>query len=75
MLKVKELIELLKEEDQDAIVLLSSDEEGNSYSPCDSGFAKGNFDEEKGTVVDPRNVIYNMSEKEMTGNYLIIYPY
>lgn len=33
---VKQLINLLKKEDQDRIVILSKDGEGNSYSPLDS---------------------------------------
>lgn len=76
-MKVKELIEFLKTQNQDAMVLLSSDEEGNSYSPVDienCGYASGNFDKEKGTVVDPANIIYTMDEKDMHGDYIILYP-
>ena len=32
-MKVKELIEMLQKENQEAIVVMSSDGEGNSYSP------------------------------------------
>lgn len=35
-MKVKDLIKVLKELPEDAIVVLSSDEEGNSYSPLAS---------------------------------------
>ena len=37
-MKVKELIELLKQENQEKLVIMSSDGEGNSFSPlCDFG--------------------------------------
>lgn len=41
-MKVKELIEKLKLEDEDAEVILSADEEGNYYSPLEGtlGFGK-----------------------------------
>jgi hypothetical protein len=44
-LKVKELIEKLKLEDEDAKVILSADEEGNYYSPLEGtlGFGKGYY--------------------------------
>lgn len=76
-MKVKELIDFLKKQNQDATVLLSSDEEGNSYSPLDiehCGYASGNFDKEKETPVDPRNFIYTMNEEEIRGDYIILYP-
>lgn len=76
-MKVKELIKFLKKQNQDAVVLLSSDEEGNSYSPCDienCGYVTGNFDKEKGTIIDPRNFIYTMDEDEMSGDYIVLYP-
>jgi len=73
-MKVKELISLLKKLPQDAIVLLSSDDDGNSYSPLDIGYGAGNFDKEKGTVVDPANFIYTMNKEDMHGDYIILYP-
>ncbi len=44
-MKVKELIEKLKLEDEDAEVILSADEEGNYYSPLEGtlGFGKGYY--------------------------------
>lgn len=44
-MKVKELIEKLKLEDEDAKVILSADEEGNYYSPLEGtlGFGKGYY--------------------------------
>lgn len=44
-MKVKELIEKLKLEDEDAEVILSADEEGNYYSPLEEtlGFGKGYY--------------------------------
>ena len=76
-MKVKELIEFLKKQPQDAEVLLSSDEEGNSYSPCDienCGYARGNFDKEKNDIINILNDIYSMDEDEMHGDYIILYP-
>ena len=40
---VKELKELLKNEDDDAIIVLSSDEEGNSFSPLHESYGVDNF--------------------------------
>jgi hypothetical protein len=40
-MKVKELIKILKKENQEAIVIMSSDGEGNRYSPL-SGFSDAN---------------------------------
>ena len=74
-MKVKELIEFLNGQDADATVLLSSDEEGNSYSPVDvenCGYATGNFDKEG--ILTIKNDIYTMDEDEMHGDYLILYP-
>ena len=44
-MKVKELIEKLKLEDEDAEVILSADEEGNYYSPLEGTleFGKGYY--------------------------------
>lgn len=44
-MKVKELIEKLKLEDEDAEVILSADEEGNYYSPLEGalGFGEGYY--------------------------------
>ena len=44
-MKVKELIEKLKLEDEDAEVILSADDEGNYYSPLEGtlGFGKGYY--------------------------------
>ena len=74
-MKTKELIEFLKKQNQEAMVLLSSDEEGNTYSPVDlaCGYYTGNFDKD----VYPEcvtNNIYSMDESEMHGDYIILYP-
>lgn len=44
-MKVKELIEKLKLEDENAEVIISADEEGNYYSPLEGtlGFGKGYY--------------------------------
>lgn len=44
-MKVKQLAKLLKELDQDAVIDLSSDEEGNSYGDIGEGFAEGILEE------------------------------
>jgi hypothetical protein len=44
-MKVKELIKKLQELDQDRIVV-SSDEEGNHFSPLDSNLCEGNYYDE-----------------------------
>ena len=72
-MKVNELIEFLKKQNQEATVLLSSDEEGNSYSPLDiehCGYATGNFDKE----IRVNDFVYSMDEEEMHGDYIILYP-
>lgn len=76
-MKVKELIDFLKKQNQDAMVLLSSDEEGNEISPVDiecCGYATGNFDDEKGSPLSIANSIYSMDEDEQNGPYIILYP-
>lgn len=76
-MKVKELIDFLKKQPQDATVLLSKDEEGNEYSPCDiehCGYASGNFDEKNNAPLSIKNAIYTMDEDEMHGDYIILYP-
>jgi hypothetical protein len=39
MMTVGELIEILKEEDQDSVVIIQSDAEGNSFSPLYNGYS------------------------------------
>lgn len=76
-MKVKELIDFLKKQNQDATVLLSSDEEGNCYSCVDiehCGYTTGNFDDEKGSTFSIANSIYSMDEDEQKGPYIILYP-
>lgn len=76
-MKVKELIKFLQKQPQDAMVLLSSDEEGNSYSPLDiehCGYGEGSFDVDKGSPLGIQNSIYTMEENEMRGDYIILYP-
>ena len=76
-MKVKELIDFLKKQPQDATILLSKDEEGNEYSPCDierCGYASGNFDNENSSPLSIKDAIYTMDEDEMHGDYIILYP-
>lgn len=71
-MKVIQLIELLKRFDKDAEVLVSSDEEGNSFSTVGS-FDTGNFDEEKGTGFTTKDFMYEDTQN-LKGNYIIIFP-
>ena len=76
-MKVSELIDFLKKQDQNAMVLLSSDEEGNTYSPLDiehCGYATGNFDGEKDSPLGIQNSIYSVDEDKLHGDYIILYP-
>ena len=73
-MKVKDLIPFLERAGENAEVLLASDEEGNSFSPVDFGFAEGNFDNEKDNQFKIADAIYTMDENEMHGDYIILYP-
>jgi hypothetical protein len=75
-MKVSELIEFLKKENPEAEVLLSSDEEGNSFEPADGGFAFGNFDVEKDKKYPFKiqDQIYHADASKLHGDYIIIYP-
>ena len=42
MIKVKELIKMLQKEDPEAVIIMSSDSEGNNYSPF-SDFGVNNY--------------------------------
>lgn len=74
MMKVKELIELLKRQNQSALVLLSSDEEGNCYSPFESWISTGNFDTGNKSGYGVKDQCYSMKEEEFHGPYIILYP-
>ena len=73
-MKVSELIEILKKENPEAEVLLSSDEEGNSFEPADGGFAFGNFDKERNNKYNIEDMIYSVEPGKLHGDYIIIYP-
>ena len=73
-MKVKELIELLRKENPEATVLLSSDEEGNEYELLDYSFYNGNFDKEKGSPLAIANSIYHSEPEKLSGDYVILYP-
>lgn len=63
---VKELKELLQNEDDESIVVLSSDEEGNSFSPLED-YGLDNFlpDENYGEIY-PRELAKDLIEKGYT---------
>lgn len=50
-MKVKDLIKLLKKQNQEAVVILSSDSEGNSYSEL-SAYGIHFWDEEENEIFD-----------------------
>ena len=68
-MKVKELIEKLKLEDEDAEVILSADEEGNYYSPLEGtlGFGKGYYIPENTWSGEFLNQEYINDENELEG--------
>lgn len=47
---VKELLDMLKDANPDAVVVLSSDSEGNSYSELSGYSDEYNFDEENAEI-------------------------
>jgi len=67
-MKVSELIELLKEVDQDFDVVVSSDGEGNSFSEA-GGVSTGNFDPQYGELLDEDD----MRDAELEENCLVIW--
>ena len=75
-MKVKELIEHLKAFDKDARVFLSSDEEGNYYSPlADKYFVlMGNFDDDKKNSL-ARYDNWSIDESEKQGKYVVLFPW
>lgn len=56
LLRVKDLIKALKDEDPNAIVFLASDPEGNSFSTVAKGFARSLL------RIDKRYDQFNMKE-------------
>lgn len=68
-MKIKELIEKLKLEDEDAEVILSADEEGNYYSPLEGtlGFGRGYYIPENTWRGQFLNQIYIDDKNELEG--------
>ena len=68
-MKVKELIEKLKLEDEDAEVILSADEEGNYYSPVEGtlGFGNGYYIPNNTWSGEFLNQEYINNENELEG--------
>lgn len=68
-MKIKELIEKLKLEDEDAEVILSADEEGNYYSPLEGtlGFGRGYYIPENTWSGQFLNQIYIDDKNELEG--------
>lgn len=73
MITVKELIKMLKDEDPDAVVLLSCDAEGNFFSTLDNGFSVQTVEEVRDNDCE---VYYNeeFNRLEDNVNTLTMYP-
>jgi hypothetical protein len=71
-MKVKELIKLLKTEDSDSIVLLSSDEEGNSFSPLREVSDEGHWDKDTGSFESDE--LFNPLLLEKTPKVVVLWP-
>ena len=66
---VKMLIKLLEQLDPDALVMLSSDEEGNAISPF------GGYGYDDKMPKDPSEIwAYNVPEEFIGKPYVILYP-
>lgn len=77
-MNVKELIERLKEEDEELEVILSSDAGGNNYSPL-SDVAFGNYEPDTTYngefTAEGYNEIYVEDEEEYSEtNAVVLYP-
>lgn len=78
-MKVSELIELLQELDTpDALVILSSDGEGNSFSPVSEGFGVGQYEADNtwsGSFYDQEEYgDLDPDEKPDTCDAVVIWP-
>lgn len=72
-MKVKELIELLKKLDPESMVLLSSDEEGNNFSPM-YDFGTGNFEKDSESDYPVLEYSWSIKKEDAHGNYVVLYP-
>lgn len=70
---VKDLIKFLEKEDENAVVLLSSDEEGNSFSKLSYGFGTVESKKEK-DLIEQTGGLYGLEPEDMNKNWLILYP-
>lgn len=73
---VKELINLLKKQPSDFQVVLSSDSEGNDYSPI-SGYAQGFYlpkDLFHGNFTDVSCPHFNKYQMEKARDAIVLYP-
>lgn len=68
---VKELIALLEKQDENALVLVSSDEEGNAFSKLAYGFGSGDLKTDPDFVT---NEMYGLEPQDMDKEYIILYP-
>jgi len=81
-MNVKELIELLSKEDQDAIVIIAKDSEGNRYSPFSAMeysayLADSTWSGSVGLLtLTPENIADGYSEEDLIGGEpaVVLYP-
>lgn len=68
---VKDLIALLEKEDENAVVLLSSDEEGNAFGKLSYSYGTAETKEEKELM---EYETYGLEDGDMDKNWVILYP-
>lgn len=68
---VEDLIKLLEKENPNALVLVSSDEEGNAFSKLADGFGKGDMKTEPDWMLAS---YYGLEKEDLQKKYIILYP-
>ena len=68
---VKDLIKLLQKENPNALVCVSSDEEGNAFSRLADGFGKGDFKTEPEFM---KTCFYGLDKADFEKEYIVLYP-
>ena len=68
---VEDLIKLLEKENPNALVCISSDEEGNAFSRLANGFGNGDFKTEPEWM---QTSFYGLEPEDLKKEYIILYP-
>jgi len=71
-MKIKDLIEKLKEFDPDSLVVLSSDEEGNSYSKASGDIGSYCFNQHSGEIF--RDDEIDQDDADILERCVVIWP-